>query len=294
MSDIVTLTRTDDTYPPALRGIEDAPRELYVRGMNLTDMPNMVAIVGSRSCTAYGEDAAYRLGGELARLGFTVVSGMASGVDGRAHQGALDAGGLTVAVLGCGPDVCYPKEHAALMDKLPSQGAIVSEYPPGTAPAAYHFPRRNRIISGLSLGLVVVEAALKSGTQITVRHARQQGRKIMAVPGSIFSPRSGGTNELIRHGAALVACGKDVAEALGVKPPAVIPPRKQKPRADVLRMNEAEQRLSRHIGHEPLSVDELTALSGLPVREVLAAISMLEISGVIRQTQGARYIRANQ
>ena len=293
MSDITMLTPMDAAFPKQLCGIPDAPKALYVRGMSLMDIPPMVAIVGSRTCTEYGEAAAYKLGKELAMLGFVVVSGMASGVDSRAHQGALDAGGLTVAVLGCGPDVCYPRENARLMEEILQQGAIVSEYPAGASALAYHFPRRNRIISGLSLGLVVAEAAVKSGTQTTVNHAKAQGKKIMAIPGNIFSPRSGGTNALIRNGAALVTSGRDVAECLGVAPRkgVLIPAKKkaEKPQG----MSKTEAALYKHIGHEAKAVDELAIASGLPVREVLSSLVMLEIQGAIRQTPGARYVRAD-
>jgi len=293
MANIMMFTLRDAAYPTALRGIPDAPETLYVRGMRLSDMPPMVAIVGSRTCTEYGEAAAYKLGYELAALGFVVVSGMASGVDSRAHRGALDAGGLTVAVLGCGSDICYPRENIRLMEDILQQGAIVSEYPAGTSSQAYRFPRRNRIISGLSLGLIVVEAAIKSGTQTTVKHAQSQGRKIMAVPGGIFSPRSGGTNELIRQGARLVTSGRDAAEYLGITSKVPVPKaiRTQTPLPG--NMQGAEAKLIAHINQTAITVDELALATGLPVREVLSSLAMLEIKGAIRQTQGQRYVRAD-
>ena len=307
------LVLTDDSYPPRLKEIPDPPKQLYVRGQSLDLSAPMVGIVGARRCTEYGESAGYKLGKELAALGITVVSGMAYGVDSYAHQGALDNGGLTIAVLGCGVDVCYPKRHRQLMDDIIERGCVVSEYPDGTQPVAHHFPQRNRIISGLCLGLVVVEASAKSGALITARCALAHRRKLMAVPGSIFNEHSVGTNELIRNGAIPVTNGQDIQEALtsayGTRSnalPTIDRPilsaasidkivsntkaaPKQAPAPSFSSPTEAQ--LYACISYEAKTADELAYLSGLHIKDVLGALSMLEINDHIRRTQGQRFVR---
>ncbi len=206
-------------YPAALRAIDDAPAILTVRGcIDLLTQPRQVALVGARNASANGRRFAHDLAVELASAGFVIVSGLARGIDGAAHTGALAAKGNTIAVLAGGVDVLYPPEHANLYDRLTQDGLIVAEMPPRTEPGARLFPRRNRIISGLSLGTVVVEAALKSGSLITARFANEQGREVMAVPGSPLDPRCRGTNRLIREGAVLVEDAAQVVEAIdGIK-----------------------------------------------------------------------------
>lgn len=208
-------------YPAALRAVDDAPAVITVRGrVDLLTRPRQVALVGARNASANGRRFAHDLARELACAGLVVVSGLARGIDGAAHAGALAAKGDTIAVLAGGVDVLYPPEHADLYDRVAQDGLIVAEMPPGTEPGARLFPRRNRIISGLSLGTVVVEAALKSGSLITARFANEQGREVMAVPGSPLDPRCRGTNRLIREGALLVEDAAQVLEAIdGIKSP---------------------------------------------------------------------------
>src|SRR5271163_4930254 len=216
---------TDADYPPNLRQIADPPPFLFVRGpAQLTDA-NSIAIVGARAASDIGRRMAQRLGLELAAKGFTVVSGLARGIDGEAHQGALDARGTTIAVLGCGVDVIYPPEHRKLADAIiAGGGALVSELPIGTQPLAENFPTRNRILSGLCLGVVIVEAAEKSGSLITARMALEQDRQVFAVPGSPLTGKSRGSNRLIKEGARLVDCVEDVLEDLA---PQLIPAEKK-------------------------------------------------------------------
>jgi DNA processing protein len=206
---------TDDDYPPNLRQIADPPPFIFVRGTTTLTDPNCIAIVGARAASDIGRRMAQRLGLELAAKGFTVVSGLARGIDGEAHQGALDAHGTTVAVLGCGVDVVYPAEHRKLADAIiAGGGALISELPIGTQPLAENFPVRNRILSGLCLGVVIVEAAEKSGSLITARMALEQDRQVFAVPGSPLTGKTRGSNRLLKEGAKLVECVEDVIEEL--------------------------------------------------------------------------------
>jgi DNA processing protein len=216
---------TDDDYPPNLRQIADPPPFLFVRGTaSLTD-PNCIAIVGARAASDIGRRMAQRLGLELAAKGFTVVSGLARGIDGEAHQGALDAHGITIAVLGCGVDVIYPPEHRKLAEAIiAGGGALVSELPIGSQPLAENFPTRNRILSGLCLGVVIVEAAEKSGSLITARMALEQDRQVFAVPGSPLTGKTRGSNRLLKEGAKLVECVEDVIEELAPQMVKRLPP----------------------------------------------------------------------
>ncbi|MGB3549575.1 MAG: DNA-processing protein DprA, partial [Candidatus Binatus sp.] len=209
------LKWTDADYPPNLRQIADPPPFLFVRGTAQLGDPTCIAIVGARAASDIGRRMAQRLGLELAAKGFTVVSGLARGIDGEAHQGALDAHGKTLAVLGCGVDIIYPAEHRKLADAiLAGGGAVISELPIGTQPLAENFPTRNRILSGLCLGVVIVEAAEKSGSLITARMALEQDRQVFAVPGSPLSGKTRGSNRLLKDGAKLVECVEDVIEEL--------------------------------------------------------------------------------
>ncbi len=212
-ADVITLH--DPSYPQALKYTADPPIVLYCRG-RLTQDELCVAVVGSRKATWYGLDMSKRLSSELARHGVTVVSGMARGVDSRAHYGALEAGGRTIAVLGCGVDIVYPRENRNLMNEICSKGAVISEFLPGTEPMPFNFPARNRIISGLSQGVVIVEASEKSGSLITADYALEQGRDVFAVPGNINSVNSSGTNRLIREGARIITCAGDILDELNV------------------------------------------------------------------------------
>ena len=218
VSSVRTVARREPGYPPLLRELHDPPPTLYVRGEVESLAAPGVAVVGARSCSAYGAQVARALARDLAAAGLVVVSGLARGVDGEAHRGALESGGRTIAVLGCGIDRDYPRSHAELARRIVSSGVVVSEYPAGVEPAPWRFPARNRIIAGLSLATVVVEARERSGALITADFALELGRDVFAVPGEITSGLSAGTNDLLRQGAAPLSSVRDLLEALGVEP----------------------------------------------------------------------------
>ncbi|MBN1922261.1 MAG: DNA-processing protein DprA [Anaerolineae bacterium] len=286
---VTALTWDDATYPNLLRQIADAPPVLYVKGSLISTDEWAVAVVGTRKPTAYGREVARLLASELASNGVTVVSGLARGVDGIAHQAALDAGGRTLAVLGSGVDNIYPHEHAALAERIAAHGALLSDYPLGTLPEALNFPPRNRIISGLSLGVVVVEAALNSGALITADFAADHGREVFAVPGSILGPASAGCNRLLRDGAHVVTEVGDVLEALRLDQLAS----KQLAR-EVLPSNPTEARLLAELSAEPCYVDEVARSVGLPVEAVTSALVMMELKGMVRQVGMLQYVIARE
>jgi DNA processing protein len=263
-------------FPPGLTVLSDPPIGLFVRG-HVPAAP-CVAVVGSRRASVYGREVAEHLGRELAAAGACVVSGMARGVDAAAHRGALAAGGPTVAVWGTGPDRVYPKEHAALAEEIAAAGALVTEYPPGTPPLPQHFPERNRLIAGLAHIVVVVEADERSGALVTARLALDEGREVMAVPGSVFSRLSAGPNGLLRSGAAPVLSAADVLAALGLTGPAA--------------SREAEPELLAALPHgEAIGVEHVAAVAGKPVAEALELLLRLELDGwVVREADG-RYRR---
>ncbi|HEX7512763.1 MAG TPA: DNA-processing protein DprA [Candidatus Methylomirabilis sp.] len=279
----------DAEYPARLREIASAPPVLYVRGRMEPGDDAAVAIVGSRRATAYGEAVARELAGELARRGITIVSGLARGIDAAAHRGALDAGGTTWAVLGSGLDEIYPPEHRELAAEVTTSGALLSEFPLGTAPLRLHFPRRNRIISGLSLGVVVVEAGVKSGALITAHHALEQGREVFAVPGRVHAQYSEGTNRLIKAGAKLVESWEDVLVELvpnlkgrkRARPPE--PPRPE--------LTADEQRLFDLLAGGPLHIDQLIVKSDWGGGRVAAVLVGLEMKEVVRQLKGKVFER---
>jgi DNA processing protein len=279
------LTSRDPRYPDRLRHIPDPPIVLWVRGDAAVLSRRAVAIVGSRAATPGAVTIARRLGRELAGAGLVVVSGMARGVDGAAHQGALDAEGATVAVLGSGADVVYPRDHADLAAKIAATGAVVSELVPGTAPRPGHFPLRNRIISGLSEAVVVVEASEKSGSLITARAALEQGREVLAVPGNVLSGRSRGCHALIRDGARIVETVSDVIEQLrGPFPvPSGVPAR-----TNSLQLNGLEETMA--VG-EPYTVDDLATDTGRSTPALLADLGSLEVAGRVVRTAGGHYVR---
>ncbi len=279
------LTYADGGYPEQLRTIADPPPALFVKG-TLPPGP-YVAVVGTRRASPYGRTVAARLAAGMARAGVVVVSGMARGVDAAAHRGALEAGGQTVAVLGCGPDVVYPREHAALRDEIAASGALVTEFPPGTPPEPWHFPVRNRIISGLSRAVVVVEAGEKSGALITADLALEQGRDVLAVPGHVTSPLSRGPNRLIKQGARLVEGPEDVLDELGIGT-IVCGPEGKPP---LPRLAPDEERLYGLLGPEPVPLDVLVARSGLPPQAVAAALVYLEMKGFARRLPGPAYLK---
>jgi DNA processing protein len=271
------LVPGDEEYPALLVSMIDPPLGLFVRG-RLTGAPG-VAIVGSRKATPYGRQVARLLGEELARAGVVTVSGMARGVDAEAHRGALDAGGVSWAVWGTGPDSVYPPEHADLAAQLAVHGALITEYPPGTPPRKHHFPERNRILAGLSRATVVVEAAARSGALITARLAMEEGREVLAVPGNIFSSLSVGPNTLLRVGARPLLTPRDLFDAIGVTPP------------DARGVGGSEAGTLVEEG-EALTVDEIAARAGAAVADVAARLLDLELSGGLKRLDDGRYMRA--
>jgi DNA processing protein len=286
------LTDHDDDYPRALREIYDPPAILFVKGQILPQDALGVAIVGSRHATQYGIAQAERLAGSLARAGLTITSGLARGIDAAAHRGALAAGGRTLAVLGSGLLAIYPPEHGELAEQVIAQGALISELPPHSPPLAAAFPQRNRIITGMSLGVLVVEASTRSGALISARHAMEQGREVFAVPGRIDSRMSHGCHRLIRDGAKLVETPDDVLEELG---PLVAPAQnaagEEVHHPAELLLNEIEQQVLAAISGEPITIDDVLAASNLPTPQVLSTISVLEMRHLVRRLSGNTLIR---
>lgn len=298
---IQIIKYNDERYPSLLRMIHDPPEALFVRGdlSALLEKP-CVALVGARKATKDGLAVAHRLAGELAREGWTVVSGMAYGIDRAAHEGALDAGGKTVAVWGTGADIVYPRAHKNLAECIFKSGAAITEFPLGTRPAPYHFPQRNRIISGISLGVVIIEAAESSGSLITAEFALEQGRDVCAVPWNAGLVMGAGANRLIRQGAALVERAKDVIEVLSgvhLQPPKMKKSRQKKEYAvtesqpiPVSRGIESlDDQLVKTIGDEPVALDEIIQRSGLSAAEVLGKLARLQLDDVIEELPGKRY-----
>ena len=274
----------EPAYPRLLAEIPDPPPVLWIRGLpDVLALP-AVAVVGSRAAGAEGLRAARALGEDLASAGVVVVSGLARGVDAAAHEGAL-ASGRTVAVLGCGVDVVYPAEHDALAARVAETGASVAEFPPGTSPRAHHFPLRNRIISGLSLATVVVEAGEKSGALITAEFAVEQGRDVFAVPGSILTPQSEGTNRLIEQGARPLLKMSEILESLKLEQ---IPEKQAARKSNPL--NPTEKNLLDHLSQEPVHMDELCTLTGLSIQDVSATLTMMELKGLVSQVGGMNYV----
>ncbi len=272
------LPRSSPSFPRALASIFDPPLGLFVRGsgeLEALDRP-AVAVVGARSCSPYGASVARMLGRELAASGLVVVSGLARGIDGEAHRGALEAGGVTVGVLGCGIDRDYPATHAELARRVCERGLLVSEYAPGVEPAPWRFPARNRIIAGLVSAVVVVEARERSGALITADLALEEGREVLAVPGEITSALSVGTNRLIRAGAVVVTSAADVLQAFGIDAPAARPPT----------VGEGAQRVLARLRQGPAQADELARALGMGAGELARALSELELEGLAVEANG--------
>ncbi len=271
------LAWDDGEFPAALTNLSDPPLGIFVRGR--LPAPQAAALVGSRNATAYGREVAEYLGKELSRAGVWVISGMARGVDGAAHRGALASSGCTAAVWGAGPDRVYPTEHAALAAEIAERGGLITEYPPGTPPLPHHFPERNRLVAGLARVVVVIEASERSGALITARLALDEGREVMAVPGSVFSRLSAGPNGLLRAGAAPVLAPNDILDVLGVSRPSAV-------------AAEEREELDAFLpGGEAVSVDHLSALSGWPVARVLEALVAAELRGTVVREPDGRYRR---
>lgn len=283
------LTWEDPRYPRHLHQVYNAPPVLYVKGSLDTRDEWAVAVVGTRRVSVYGKEAAGMVASGLTRAGVTVVSGMARGIDTIAHRTCLDQGGRTIAVLGCGVDVVYPRENARLADEIAERGALISEYGLGTQPDASNFPPRNRIISGLTLGTVVVEAGLGSGALITADFAAEQGRDVFAVPGNIFNRGSRGTNQLIQQGAKMVCDIADVLEELNL----TMVSEQAQARA-IIPENETEALLLDHLSAEPVHVDDLRRVADLPISQVSSTLALMELKGMVRQVGGMNYVLARE
>jgi len=283
------LTWESPDYPTLLSQIPDAPPVLFVRGELTPTDEWSVAIVGTRKATVYGREVAYRLASNLASQAVTIVSGLARGIDGIAHKAALDVKGRTIAVLGCGVDYIYPAEHRALARRIVENGALVSDYPLGTRPEAANFPARNRIISGLSQGVIVIEAGNRSGALITADFAADHGREVFAVPGSILSPASVGCNRLLRDGAAIVTEARDVLETLHFDQLA-----EQQVARAILPDNEIEAAILDQLSAEPCHLDILSRDLEIPVKEVSSTLVMMELKGMTRQVSPLHYVRARE
>ena len=286
------ISAASEDYPKPLRRIFDPPLLLYVKGELKEEDSLAMAIVGSRRASYYGKNQAERLAGSLAKMGFTIVSGMAWGIDSAAHRGALGAGGRTIAVLGSGLANPYPKGNEKLLAEIVENGAAISEFPLTFPPKAENFPRRNRLISGLCLGVVVVEAAERSGSLITARWAMEQGREVFAVPGPIDSATSRGTHRLIKDGAKLVERVGDVIEELGPLAEVLTPvPEGEKPRAGGLKPEE-EKILKVLSLSEPKSIEDIIAETGLTAQAASSVLMVLELRKLVKQLAGKRFVKA--
>ena len=282
--EVKVLTWESADYPARLRHIYASPPVIYVKGELRPEDEWAVGVVGTRRATPYGKEATRQIVTDLSRSGVTIVSGLAYGIDGQAHQAALDAGGRTLAVLGCGVDVVYPQQHRRLAQRIAEQGALISDYPLGTQPEGRNFPPRNRIISGLSLGVLVVEGGTKSGARITAVNALEQDREVFAIPGNILTRTSILPNQLIQRGAKLVTQADDILEELNLtqisqhaEVRAVLPESKE------------EALLLDCLSSEPLHVDELSRRIQLPIEQVTGTLTMMELKGMVRQIGGMRY-----
>lgn len=281
------VTYIDSDYPPLLKFIPDAPPVLYCKG-NLANLTKYtISIVGARKADTYGIEASFRLSRKLSEYGFTVVSGMARGIDGAAHRGVLAAKGVTIAVLGSGIDVVYPKEHYALYNEISKNGAVISELPPGSEPIAYHFPMRNRIIAGISSATLVIQADVKSGSLHTVNRALNYGRDVMAVPGSIFSRLSKGTNMLIKEGAPMIESAEDVLSFMGIDF------EKKEQIKKNTNISGTESKVYSLLDGT-INSYELAETSGISPSEIFQALSTLEIKGLIKSSGGGIYIKTEE
>jgi len=298
------LRCTDGDFPPQLETIPQPPAALFVAGDASLLLHPQVAIVGARSASTAGKSNAQAFARYLAQAGFVIASGLADGIDGAAHEAALAAGRPTVAVIGTGPDLVYPRKHRELSTRVAAHGALVSEFPPGTAARADHFPRRNRIIAGLSLGTVVIEAGLQSGSLITARLAAEQGREVFAIPGSIHNPLARGCHRLIRDGARLIESAAEVAETLAPAARALgaelalrlehAPPASAASARKAVggwRDDPQYRQLLDVLGHDPLALDELAERTGQSAAELSSMLLMLELEGCVEGLPGGRYQR---
>ncbi len=286
---VKVLTWHDPDYPSRLKEIYDYPPVLYVRGSLLSEDEWCLAVVGTRRATVYGRQVTEEIIADLAQSRITIVSGLAKGIDSIAHQSALDAGGRSIAVFACGLDIVYPAENANLARRIMQQGALISEYPLATRPKAENFPRRNRIMSGLSLGVLVVEAGETSGAIITARLALEQNREVFAIPGSVLSPASNGTNHLIQEGAKLVRNYTDILEELNLTAVA-----HQIELKEVMPPSDTESLLLKQLSAEPTHIDEVCRASGLPVSTVSSTLAMMELKGLVKQVGTMNYVLSRE
>ncbi|HEU4516724.1 MAG TPA: DNA-processing protein DprA [Steroidobacteraceae bacterium] len=289
------LTALDSRYPPQLAAVPGMPAALFVRGDPAVLSRPQVAIVGSRAASAAGREAAFDFAARLAAQGFAITSGLAAGIDAAAHRGALAAGGATIAVCGTGLDRVYPPGHERLADEIAATGALVSEFPAGTPPVPHNFPRRNRLMSGLARGVLVVEAASRSGSLITARLAGEQGREVMALPGSIHNPLARGCHRLIKDGAALVENVDDVLAALGISRLESAEENASAARdcAEIVQgaLDSDAEMLLNALGFGPTDLDRLVERTGMSARSVLSKLQLLELEGRVETLAGGRYSR---
>jgi DNA processing protein len=276
-------------YPSRLKEIYDYPPVIYVRGSLLPEDEWCLAVVGTRRATVYGRQVTEEITTDLARSRITIVSGLAKGIDSVAHRTALEAGGRSIAIFACGLDTVYPGENAELARRIMQQGALISEYPLGIRPRADNFPRRNRIMSGLSLGVLVVEAGESSGAIITANIALEQNREVFAIPGSILSPASQGTNHLIQEGAKLVRSYTDILEELNLMAVA-----QQIEMKEMIPPSDTESLLLKQLSAEPTHIDEVCRLSGLPISTVSSTLAIMELKGMVKQVGAMNYSLARE
>lgn len=286
---VKALTYHDPQYPARLREIYDYPPVLYVRGNLLPADDWCLAVVGTRRATVYGRQVTEEIVTDLARSKITIVSGLAKGIDSIAHQSALAAGGRSIAIFACGLDMVYPSENVNLARSIMENGALISEYPLGTRPRAENFPRRNRIMSGISLGVLVTEADETSGAMITAHLALEQNREVFAIPGSILSPASRGANRLIQEGAKLVRDYKDILEELNLTAVA-----HQIEMREVIPTSDTESLLMQQLSAEPAHIDEVCRKSSLPISTVSSTLAMMELKGLVKQVGAMNYILARE
>ncbi|MDI6781308.1 MAG: DNA-processing protein DprA [bacterium] len=285
------ITLEDEEYPLNLKSIWAAPPVLYVRGCLKEDDRLSISLVGTRSASSYGRKMADRFAQDLVRYGLTVVSGLARGIDTASHLGAISAKGRTVAVLGCGVDIVYPPENKGLFEQIVQHGAVVSEFPMGTTPESFNFPRRNRIISGLSLGTVVIEASIRSGALITTNYAIEQGREVFAVPGGIDSRLSAGNHHLIKEGAKLITCVEDIIEEIGLLVQTLKQPPAPEVKKDIEIIDDAEKKVYSLMQDEPQHIDYFIYNSGMSAGQIASILLQLELKGIVRQLPGKMFVR---
>ncbi len=293
---IQLLTYKDADFPGLLKEIPDAPLLLYVKGnLKALNTPS-IAMVGSRRASVYGLSMAEKFAGELAQAGVTIVSGLARGIDAACHRAALKVKGTTVAVSGCGLCHVFPEENKDLAEEISAEGALVSEFSMGTFPLPYHFPKRNRIVSGLSLGVVVIEASAKSGALITSDFALEQGREVFAIPGKVDQPNSQGVNRLIKEGAKLVSCVEDILEELKLPFTDYIiredTSKEIKTKKFTANISEDEKPIYQNLSDEPQHIDDLAEQCQIPISKLMAVLLKFELNGIIKQLPGKLFVRA--